>query len=180
MRVWPRWLFPIALGLAFALPPLPGAGAQAKRQFVQIAQTETGPSGRPLPRFVSLRAPEVNLRSGPGIRYPIEWVYTLKGMPLEVIDEFDTWRRVRDWQGSTGWVHQSMLSPRRGALVIGRQRLMRRQPEEGAPGVALVEAGVVGELRGCTGGWCRIDIKGFAGWFREKEIFGVLPGERVE
>lgn len=168
----------LCLGLLLATAP---ATAQTQGTgATDGAQSQAGQSGRPLPRFVSLRAPKVNLRTGPGIRYPIDWVYTRKGMPLEIIDEFETWRRIRDWQGSIGWVHQSMLSNRRGALVVGRQRLMRRAPKDGAPVMALVEAGVVGRLLGCGGGWCRIAVKGFEGWLKEKEIYGAHPGETAE
>lgn len=172
----------IRLGLCLGLL-LTAAPAVAQTQDTGAtagAQSQAGQSGRPLPRFVSLRAPKVNLRTGPGIRYPIEWVYTRKGMPLEIIDEFETWRRIRDWQGSIGWVHQSMLSNQRAALVVGRQRLMRRAPKDGAPVMALVEAGVVGRLLGCGGGWCRITVKGFEGWLKEKEIYGAHPGETAE
>ena len=181
--------FGLMLALLFAAT-LPGplaaqTGAQtgtvgARPQGTEAAGREIGPSGLPLPRFVSLRAAEVNLRTGPGIRYPIEWVYARKGLPLEVIDEFETWRRVRDWQGSEGWVHQSMLSGRRGALVVGAERVLRRAPEDGAAGLARIEAGVIGRLHACTRGWCRIEAKGYGGWLPEGEIYGVHAGESVE
>ncbi len=171
----------LALCLALVLlatgpPRAAGQGegaAGAQRQSI-------GPSGLPLPRFVSLRAAKVNLRTGPGVRYPIEWVYTRRGLPLEIIDEFESWRRVRDWEGSLGWIHQSMLSGRRSALVLGKRRLMRRAPEDRAAAVARVEAGVVGRLRRCLSGWCRVEIKGFEGWLRRSEIYGAYPGEEVE
>ncbi len=138
-----------------------------------------GPSGLPLPRFVTLRAAEVNLRSGPGVRYPIEWVFTRKGLPVEVIDEFETWRRIRDWQDSEGWVHQSMLSGQRGAMVVGADRLLRRAPEPGAPAIAEVQVRVVGRLHNCRDGWCLIEAKGFEGWLRQGEIYGAYPGETL-
>ena len=175
----------LVLALLFAATPAGPLAAQtgaggARAQGTEAAGREIGPSGLPLPRFVSLRAAKVNLRTGPGIRYPIEWVYARKGLPLEVIDEFETWRRVRDWQGSVGWVHQSMLSGRRGAMVVGEERLLHRAPEDGAPGVARVEAGVVASLRACTGGWCLIEAKGFEGWLPQDQIYGAYPGEIVE
>ena len=175
----------LVLALLFAATPAGPLAAQtgaggARAQGTEAAGREIGPSGLPLPRLVSLRAAKVNLRTGPGIRYPIEWVYARKGLPLEVIDEFETWRRVRDWQGSVGWVHQSMLSGQRGAMVVGEGRLLRRAPEDGAPGVARVEAGVVARLRRCAGGWCRIEAKGFAGWLRQDQIYGAYPDETVE
>jgi SH3-like domain-containing protein len=177
--------FGLVLALLFAaaapgpLAAQTGAGV-ARPQRTEAPAREIGPSGLPLPRFVSLRAAKVNLRTGPGIRYPIEWVYARKGLPLEVIDEFETWRRVRDWQGSVGWVHQSMLSGRRGALVVGAEALLRRAPEDDAAGLARIEAAVVGRLRACARGWCRIEAEGFEGWLHEREIYGVYAGETVE
>ena len=173
-------LIRLGLCLGLLLGAVPAAAQTQGAAGTEGALSQAGQSGQPLPRYVTLRAPKVNLRTGPGIRYPIDWVYTRKGMPLEIIDEFETWRRIRDWQGSTGWVHQSMLSNQRGALIVGRQRLMRRAPKEGAPVMALIEAGVVGRLLGCGGGWCRITVKGFEGWLKEKEIYGAHPGETAE
>lgn len=136
-----------------------------------------GPSGLPLPRFVTLRAAEVNLRSGPGIGYPIEWVFSRKGLPVEIIDEFETWRQIRDWQGSEGWVHKTMLSGHRSAMVVGANRLLRRAPEAGAPAVAEIETRVVGRLLQCRDAWCRVETDSFEGWLRENEIYGAYPGE---
>ncbi len=155
-------------------------GAPASPDGTAASARKIGPSGLALPRFVTLRAAKANLRTGPGIRYPIEWVYARRGLPIEVIDEFETWRRVRDWQGSVGWVHQSMLSGRRGAMILGERRLLRRAPADGAAGVARVEVGVVARLRRCAGGWCRIEVKGFEGWLRQDQIYGAYPDETVE
>jgi len=141
--------------------------------------TRTGHSGLPLPRFVSLRAPKVNMRTGPGIGYPIDWVYTRAKLPLEVIDEYDTWRQVRDWEGSTGWIHQSMLSNRRTVMILDRQRPLRRRPKLGTPVVALVEANVIGRAERCEGDWCQIKVEGIEGWLRRDEVFGVYPDEKI-
>jgi SH3-like domain-containing protein len=155
-------------------------GGNTRSDRAEAPAQDIGPSGLPLPRFVTLRAAKVNMRSGPGIRYPIEWVYALKGLPLEVIDEFETWRRIRDWQGSKGWVHQSMLSGQRGVMVVGERRLLRRAPEDDAPGVARIQAGVIGRLHRCAEGWCQIEVKGFDGWLPRDEIYGAYPNEAVE
>ncbi len=147
------------------------------------AQERPAPPGRtglPLPRFVTLRADEVNLRIGPGIRYPIDWVYHRAGLPVEIIDEFDTWRRIRDWQGTEGWVHQSMVQGRRGILVTGKRHTLRRRPEAGAPGVALVDAGVVGVLERCETDWCEVTVDGYSGWLERGAFYGLYPGEKVE
>jgi SH3-like domain-containing protein len=113
------------------------------------------------------------------VRYPIEWVFTRRGLPVEVIDEFETWRRIRDWQGSEGWVHQTMLSGQRGAMVIGADRLLRRAPEPGAPAIAEVQAQVVGRLHHCRDAWCLIEAKGYEGWLRRTEIYGAYPDETI-
>ena len=139
--------------------------------------TTPGGSGLPLPRFVSLRASEVNLRTGPGVRYPIDWVYRRRGLPVEVIDEFETWRRIRDHEGTIGWVHQSLLQSRRNVLVREQAWVLRRTPEVDAPGVARLEPGVVGRLDACETGWCRVEVKGFRGWLPRAAIYGLGPGD---
>ena len=172
-------LLAVLLVALLALAPGPMALAQSAGTDEPVLTADLGPSGLPLPRFVTLRAAEVNLRSGPGVRYPIEWVFTRKGLPVEVVDEFETWRRIRDWQGSEGWVHQSMLSGQRGAMVVGADRLLRRAPEPGAPAIAEVQVQVVGRLHNCRDGWCRIEAKGYEGWLRQGEIYGTYPGETL-
>lgn len=139
-----------------------------------------GRTGLPLPRFVSLRSNEVNLRTGPGTRYPIDWVYHRRGMPVEIVDEFDTWRRIRDWQGTEGWVHQSMVQGQRGILVTGKRHTLRRRPEPDAPGVALVDAGAIGVLERCLDDWCEVTLDGFAGWLKRDAFYGLYSGEKVE
>ncbi len=84
-------------------------------------------TGLPLPRFVSLRAREVNLRIGPGVQYPVDWVYLRQNLPVEIVAEYGTWRKIRDWQGTQGWVHQSMVSGTRTFIVTGQERTIRRK-----------------------------------------------------
>jgi len=163
--------------LAFVLAGWLGTG-------LALAQTAS-PSGLPLPRFVSLRAEEVNLRSGPGVRYPIDWVITKRDLPVEIIAEFDTWRKIRDHQGSDGWVHQTMLTGRRTVLVsgpAGTQRRLRRTDKDDAASVAVLEAGVIGRLLQCPRGseFCRIEVEGYQGWLRRDEVWGIYRGEFID
>ena len=151
-----------------------GATAAIDRQVERPGRT-----GLPLPRFVSLRAPEVNLRTGPGVRYPIDWVYRRQGLPVEVIDEFKTWRRIRDHEGTMGWVHQSMLDGRRGVLVLDEIRALRRAPERDASMVARLEPGVVGGLDYCEGSWCQVTVRGLSGWLPRGTFYGLYSGEIV-
>ena len=162
----------LVIGPVFLLP----SGVPAAQSTTTTAE-QPGQSGLPLPRFVSLRAAEVNLRTGPGIRYPIDWVYRRRGLPVEVIDEFETWRRIRDHEGTTGWVHQSMLAGQRSALVMSEAQILRSAPEPNAPGVARLEPGVIARLEACEAAWCRLKVEGYAGWLRREGLFGLYPGE---
>ena len=134
----------------------------------------------PLPRFVSLRASKINLRSGPGMNFPIEWVYQRRHMPVEVIAEYDTWRKIRDWQGTVGWVHQSMLDGSRYALITGGERSLLQDPNEDAPPAAKLKPGVIAGLLRCQGVWCRLDAEGYKGWLKRSEFYGVYPDEKVD
>jgi SH3-like domain-containing protein len=131
------------------------------------------------PRFESLRASKVDLRTGPGQQYPIEWVYERRDLPVEVLHAVEHWRQVRDWEGSVGWVHEKMLWPRRDAIVTGGIRALRVSPQPNAAIVARAEPGVIGKLDQCQGGWCRIETGDYAGWVTRGEIFGVEPTEMV-
>jgi SH3-like domain-containing protein len=169
-----------ALRPAQAQDATPDRAAAAQEQTQPARPAPPGRTGLPLPRFVTLRADEVNLRTGPGTRYPIDWVYRRRGLPVEIIDEFDTWRRIRDWQGTEGWVHQSMVQGQRGILVTGKRRTLRRRPQTDAPGVALVDAGVVGTLNRCQAEWCEVTVQSFTGWLPRAAFYGLYPDESPE
>jgi SH3-like domain-containing protein len=132
-----------------------------------------------LPRFASLRSDEVNLRVGPGRNYPIAWVLTRKGLPVEIIAAFEHWRKIREPQGSEGWVQERMLIGRRDAMITGAIRNLHRAPSAASAIVARAEPGVVATLLECRAEWCRIAADHVSGWVRRDEIFGVLPDEAV-
>ena len=136
-------------------------------------------TGLPLPRFVSLRADQVNLRTGPGVQYPVEWVYQRKDLPVEVIAEYRTWRKIRDWQSTQGWVHQSMLSGKRTVIVTGKRRSLRASADAKSPPVAEIEAGAIATLKECPtgGGWCTIEADNLSGWLRKVEFWGAYRDE---
>ncbi len=150
--------------------------------WLAAAQAQTNGSGLPLPRFVSLRASEVNMRTGPGVQYPVEWVYQRQNLPMEIVAEFGTWRKVRDWQGTQGWVHQSMLAGRRTLVVTGAERTLRGRADTKGQAIAKLEPGVVGKLIGCAGesNWCRVEFDGREGWLRRVEFWGLYRDEMVE
>jgi SH3-like domain-containing protein len=130
-----------------------------------------------VPRFASLRAKEVNVHVGPGTQYPIEWKLVKTSLPVEIIAEFDTWRKIRDWQGTEGWVHKSLLSGRRTVIVIGEIRNLYKKATTAAPIVARLQPGVVAKVLECDNTWCRIDANRYRGWIERKMIWGVYPQE---
>jgi SH3-like domain-containing protein len=138
-------------------------------------------SGLPLPRFVALRSDEVNLRAGPGTRYPIEWVYKRRDLPVEIEREFEVWRLVKDQDGVKGWVHQATLTSRRSFVVTGTERTLRQEAKPDASPVARLQPGVVGRIRSCDAGsdWCQVQVGDYRGWLKRDEFWGVLPGEAV-
>ncbi|MFT3732777.1 MAG: SH3 domain-containing protein [Hyphomicrobium sp.] len=143
-------------------------------------------SGLPVPRFVSLKSDRVNLRNGPGTDYPTGWVYRRVGLPVEVIKEFETWRQVRDSEGATGWVLQSLLSGRRTGLVLPWERKTGTTPplvpimasdSERSGVIVNVEAGVIADLHSCDGRWCRVTVDQYSGYIEQKKLWGVYEGE---
>lgn len=149
------------------------------------AQVSKGLSGLPLPRFVSLKAQRVNLRIGPGTDYAVSWLYLKSGLPVEIIQEYDNWRRVRDADGTEGWVNQSLLSGERTAIAAPWMRgdgqdiyvNLRRDSMPTASVVAKLEPGVVLRLDECNGNWCHAEAGGVEGWVSQAEIWGAYPGE---
>ena len=139
----------------------------------------------PLPRFAALRSDEVNMRSGPGTRFPIEWTYQRRELPVEIVREFELWRRIRDPEGTEGWVHQSTLMGRRSFIVRGApgsEVMLRRRAEDQASPVARLRPGVVGRLRACepASPWCEAQIGDHRGFIKRADIWGVGPTEEVK
>lgn len=130
-----------------------------------------------LPRFVTIRAKEINFRTGPGERYPIDWVVRAKGWPLQIIAEFDNWRRVKDWQGTVGWVHRAMLSKKRAVVTMQDKIILRRAPGAQSPPVARVAATTHGDLKKCEQNWCEINFDGGEGWLPAATLWGVEVGD---
>jgi len=154
------------------------AGTVAASAATPAPLPETDATGK-FPRFESLRANKVDLRTGPGQQYPIQWVYQRRDLPVEVLYAREHWRQIRDWEGSVGWVHEKMLWPHREAIVTGAVRALRVSPQPNASVVARAEPGVIGKIDQCQGGWCRIEAGEYAGWVTRGEIFGVEANETV-
>ena len=95
---------------------------------------------------------------------------------MRIVEEFDVWRRIEDPDGETGWAHSSLLSIRRTVIVAGQAiQELRRSAATDARVVARLEPGVIGELVGCEGDWCRIDVADQRGWLPRAVLWGVAP-----
>jgi SH3-like domain-containing protein len=163
----------LCIGLGLALFPA----------LACAAETTGSVSGHPVPRFMSLKPSDTPVREGPSKDHRIKWIFKKEGVPVEVIAEYEHWRRVRDSEGEDGWVFRSRLSLRRTAQVSPRSRernfALYQRDSETAPVVARLEPGVVGQVERCTGRWCRISGEGFDGWIQQERLWGVYPNEAV-
>lgn len=163
------------------------AQAQARSVDATTAAQSVGASGLPVPRFVSLKADRVHSRQGPGTDHKVLWVYRRAGLPVEVVREFEGWRQVRDSEGAEGWVLQSLVSGRRTALVMpweiksGRVHKIELLSNDrlGSPPVAILEAGVIANIKTCDAQWCHVSVGDYRGYIEQKKLWGVYPGETV-
>ena len=131
----------------------------------------------PLPRFVSLKASEVNVRRGPSLSHRIDWVFQRRSMPLQVIGEYGHWRRVIDREGQGGWVHYTMLSGARSVIVDQDLLRLRARPWTDSRETVELEAGVIARLHECELEWCRLSAGGYKGWALKTVLWGVEPDE---
>lgn len=131
---------------------------------------------QPLPRFATTKSNEVNARSGPGVRYPTEWVFIKKGEPLEITAEFEQWRYVLDIKGEGGWVHSSVLSGKRSVIIKGKDiQELRRSAGQGARVVAKLSPDLRCQFKSCKGEWCKIKCQSYEGWIERKYLWGIYP-----
>jgi SH3-like domain-containing protein len=157
-------------------------------QSVAAIPVPTGPigtaTGLPIPRYVSLKSDRVNLREGPSKDHRTNWVFQRAGLPVEITAEFETWRKIRDSEGSEGWVLHSLLSGRRTALILPSRKAesvdLLTKPGNRGDAVARLQAGVIGSVRNCDGTWCRFSGEGFDGYVKQQNLWGVYPGEKVD
>ncbi len=152
---------------------------------VLAADTAVGSAtGLPVPRYVSLRSDRVNMRQGPSKEHGTLWIYRRAGLPVEITAEFETWRKIRDSDGSEGWVLHSLLSGRRTAIISPWHKdgliEVRDGPMTNAPVAARLEPRVIAQVRKCDQNWCRVTGKEFDGYITQKDLWGVYPDERLD
>ena len=161
------------------------AGAGSVWTGAARAQSAGSASGLPVPRFVSLKADKVNMHIGPAKTYETKWLYQRAGLPVEITAEFENWRRIRDSDGTEGWVYHSLLSGKRTGMVIAKSAgrpasRSTRNPTPRAPWSRKLERGVVGTVKRCTDGWCAIKGPGYDGCVQQVRLWGVYPNEKVD
>ena len=134
----------------------------------------------PIPRYVSMKAAEGNVRRGPSLSHRIDWVFKRRGMPLQVTAEYGNWRKVQDRDGAGGWVHYALLSGVRTVLVEPDLLPVYAKPDENAHITARFESGVVARLGACSIDWCSVSAGGYRGWTLKSNLWGVDPSELRE
>ena len=153
-------------------------GSHALAQESAFPDPDRGPvTNLPLPRYVSLKSAETNVRRGPSLTHRIDWIYKRADLPVQIIAEYENWRRIVDRDGLGGWVHYTLLSGERTVLVDEDQTPVRSRPEASAPEVAVFELGVIAFLGACEIDWCRIEAGGYKGWALKTALWGVDADE---
>jgi SH3-like domain-containing protein len=141
-------------------------------------------SGLQVPRFVSIKADRVNVRGGPDKDHDVAFIFTRVGWPVEITAQFENWRRIRDWDGSEGWVYHSLLSSKRMAAVQLKLKTdvaaLHAKPDAQSPVTAELQVGVIGAVKECDGAWCRVTGKDFDGWVTQDSLWGVYPSEKID
>lgn len=176
MRNQKLWGYAVVLCIA-------QAGASAAQEVAQAANAPAtapviGPETHlPLPRYVSLKASEANVRRGPSLSHRIDWIFQRRTMPLQIVAEYGHWRRVVDHEGQGGWVHYTMLSGARTVIIEEDDLILFKRPDPNTLEVAQVEQGVVARLGECLADWCRVTADGYRGWAPKTALWGVTPEE---
>ena len=136
----------------------------------------------PLPRYASLKTDDINMRSGPGARYPVLWTYKRRELPVRIEREFDVWRLVEDMDGIKGWVNGATLTGRRTFVVTGSEpRTLRADASDESDAVAVLKPGVVGRIRSCDpkSAWCQVQAAGYRGYLQRSWFWGTDPNEPI-
>ncbi|MDP2740779.1 MAG: SH3 domain-containing protein [Pseudorhodobacter sp.] len=173
--------------LVVALMAEASAAQDGSAEPAVVAETTARPepdrgavTNLPLPRYVTLKTGAGNARRGPGLTHRIDWVFTRAGMPLRLTAEYENWRRVEDAEGAGGWVHYTLLSGVRAALVAQDLAEFHVGPDDSTTVVVQAELGVIARLLACQPDWCRLRVEGEKGWVRKTALWGVDPGEIID
>ena len=147
--------------------------------FAQDIRLVVRGSGYEIPRFLSLKSEEANMRVGPGNEYPILWTYKQKGLPVKIIAEYDVWRKVIDHDDVTGWMHSKLLTGRRTALITDRVTKIYKTSEDNSEIVGYAERNVIMELQYCKSQFCKVAHSELKGWIKRDSFWGLIEDEKL-
>ena len=148
--------------------------------FVQAEDVRGQVTNLPLPRFVSMKSAEGNVRRGPSVAHRVDWIFKRRNMPVQIIAEYGHWRRVVDRDGAGGWMHYSLLSGARTVIVETDMMPLYAKPDHDAHIEAYAETGVVASLSGCVAGWCELTVGSEEGWAEMAHLWGVMPADNSD
>ena len=139
------------------------------------AETPAAPS-----TYAAMRFAKVNMHAGPGQQYPVIWTYQRKNLPVQIVAEYDVWKKISDPDGTVGWVESTMLTDKRTVMVTKAKRTLRQDPQDLSPAVAMADPGAIAKVIACTPGWCHVKFDDYQGWLKEAEVWGTTPNESFE
>jgi SH3-like domain-containing protein len=146
-----------------------------------FAVTNSQASVKELPYYASIKASEANVRTGPSVKYPIRWVYLQPRWPIKISATFEDWRKISDIHGEAGWIHKSLLTTRRRAIVNSKTvEELYRLPLKNSVVVAILEKGVIVNIESCEKLWCKVKVNGKKGWISQKHLWGTFENETIE
>lgn len=187
LQMMPVFYYRLLIILLFSLPVFAMGGVNSYAQEESEAINKDDPyrsTTFPLPRFASIAKEKAFVRTGPGKKYPIKWVIEKADIPVEIILEFDVWRKIRDIDGQEGWVFKSLLSGERTAFIVGNTSVSLYASQyindEFAKVIASLEPSVLVKVEECEGDACYVNAQGFKGWIARKSIWGVYADENFD
>lgn len=133
------------------------------------------------PYFASIKSNQVNVRVGPNIRYPIQWVFVRKNEPVEVIADFEHWRKIRDIYGDEGWIKSNMIHNHRHIIIVGQQTInLYKKPTPSSSIIAKIQPETRGVLLSCKNNMCQAEFNKIKGWVEQKNLWGIYKEEIIK
>ena len=124
--------------------------------------------------FLTLRNDKVNLRQGPSFDYPIKLFYKKKFLPVLVQEKFENFRKIRDHENNTGWIHISQLSKKKAAIIINDEELLFSSPSVYSRPSVILKRGRLCKIKKCKNDWCKVTVENFEGWIKKGSLWGLL------
>ncbi len=149
--------------------------------FIIVVTVPCIANAKPIPYYATIKSDDANIRTGPNVRYPIQWIYKRKNWPVQVTATFERWRKISDVNGEIGWIHESLLSKKRYATIKsnGMQEVYRL-PLLTSAKVLIAENNTIVEIKECKNLWCKVTNNGYSGWIQQDFLWGVDKGEVID